>query len=139
MQLLVLVVAIGATLVACTTTSNSLSLSYIPPKFVAEPKDAYGFPGETMQLACQATGTPPPIYSWRKDELELDVKKTPGMKIDSGYLTIESFESANAGSYQCQARVNIGSRELMLTSSVAVVTSSGNLLTTLTFSVNLKW
>lgn len=121
-SILLLMVSLSA------ANNNNLSpSSYVPPKFVAEPKDSYGFAGESLQLACQATGTPQPVYSWRKGDEELDMRKETRMKIENGYLTIESFEATDAGLYQCQVRVNIGSRELVLTSSVAVVTSAGNL------------
>ena len=122
--LVLVVVTIGSSL---TAANDDLSpSSYVPPKFVAEPKNAYGFAGESLQLPCQATGTPQPTYSWRKGTQELDMKITTRMTIDNGYLTIKSFEAADAGLYQCQVRVNIGSRELVLTSSVATVTSAGN-------------
>lgn len=114
-----------ATLVA-TVICN---LSYTPPKIVQEPPEiSYGFAGQSLQLPCQATGSPAPEYTWRKGNVEVDVT-SGGKKIQNGYLIIDSFTAADAGDYQCVARMNIGQRELLLSSSISTVVSAGKLNT----------
>lgn len=64
---------------------------------------------------------------WRKGSDEVDLKAA-GVSLDTsggGDLVIQSFVAANAGAYQCITHVDIGTRELTLTSSIASVTNAG--------------
>ena len=112
-------------LLTTLTATVFCNLSYTPPKIVQEPPEiSYGFTGQSLQLPCQATGTPAPEYTWRKGNVEVDVK-SGGKSIQNGYLIIDSFTAADAGDYQCVVRMNIGQRELLLNSIISTVVTAG--------------
>ena len=104
----------------------SVSCSYTPPKLTQEPQDVFGVVSQPLELRCQATGNPPPTYTWRKGDQEIDVS-LPGRKIQNGYLMIDSFNEKDAGTYHCVVRVSVTidgqSKELKLISRFAKVSA----------------
>ena len=43
--------------------------SFLP---IGNPRDILSFTGQSVQLVCDASGAPPPQYSWTKDMSILD-------------------------------------------------------------------
>ena len=61
-----------------------------------------GFINNSLTILCEASGTPPPTYSWKFNE-------NPFEGAEGGNLTIDALKSTDSGTYICMAANNIGS------------------------------
>ncbi|ESO06781.1 hypothetical protein HELRODRAFT_98742 [Helobdella robusta] len=59
-------------------------------------------------MKCSATGNPPPIISWYKDYVPIDIDPTR-MKLEAGgRLIIKTVETSDEGKYECVAENSVG-------------------------------
>ncbi|XP_076462560.1 peroxidasin-like isoform X2 [Babylonia areolata] len=92
--------------VAGETHSNQVELRYfgerVAPRFTQRPQDVVAVEGQTVQLACRASGHPRPTFSWTKDleQIGLDPRLTDH---EDGTLTIRNVQESDRGDYQCYA------------------------------------
>ena len=85
--------------------------AYTPPVLTEEPQDAFGFEDKPLTLRCRATGSPPPVYIWKKKTAhgslqELSYTGGRVKATNEGDLIFEKFNPADdVGQYRCIARV----------------------------------
>lgn len=73
-----------------------------PPHFKIKPPDVvYVKVGESVNLPCEANGTPSPAVSWFKDRLPIE--PAPNIQILRNELRISSLRQIDMGDYQCSA------------------------------------
>lgn len=94
------------------------SLICIPPSVHVEPLEVTAHPGEDLRVACQASGYPQPLVTWRKVAQPRDgprraqapqagrapAPRGPGAPdMGSGMLFLTNITLAHAGTYECEA------------------------------------
>ncbi|XP_076859373.1 hemicentin-1 isoform X2 [Brachyhypopomus gauderio] len=65
--------------------------------------------GADAALECRATGTPPPLLTWRKGHLELEAELISGRDIQRSVLRVRRVQERDAGQYTCEASNTAGS------------------------------
>lgn len=76
----------------------------MPPEIIPMPEISV-IDGETASVVCNATGKPPPSYSWIKDSTRADLSVTNRftVKKESGLLIINDVKYEDGGLYTCIA------------------------------------
>ena len=82
--------------------------------------------GSTTVLPCVASGYPEPVYSYRKDNLDLNI--TGRYSLQYGNLVISDVQEVDDGHYTCKAENSQGTAEVSTTLRVR-----GNVVVTLIF------
>ena len=73
-----------------------------PPHFKIKPPDVvYVKAGESINLPCEANGTPSPAVSWFKDRVPIEA--SPNVQLLRNELRISGLRSSDMGDYQCSA------------------------------------
>lgn len=105
MRLILATLLMAALLQYANTVQFPPVLTKMPPKEVAFNV------GESIKLECEATGSPPPTFIWKRNEQEFDwtknsgrYKKYPG----AGTLVFISPGKDDDGIYQCLAKNDLG-------------------------------
>ncbi|XP_035392059.1 hemicentin-1 [Electrophorus electricus] len=65
--------------------------------------------GADAALECSATGTPPPLLTWRKGRLELRLELITEQDLQRGVLRVPSVQEQDGGEYTCEASNTAGS------------------------------
>ena len=71
----------------------------MPPSWLVEPKDVHTNRNENFKLECKADGSPKPIIKWITSK---------GITLESEYLDVNKYRSANIDSYECLADNGVG-------------------------------
>ncbi|KAM8937071.1 leucine-rich repeat-containing protein 24 isoform 2-T2 [Lycaon pictus] len=91
------------------------SLICIPPSVHVEPLEVTANLGEDLRVACQASGYPQPLVTWRKvaqprdgqpraqAQAEGGAPRPGGPDTGSGMLFLSNITLAHAGKYECEA------------------------------------
>uniref|UniRef100_A0A8C3XAQ0 Sidekick cell adhesion molecule 1 n=1 Tax=Catagonus wagneri TaxID=51154 RepID=A0A8C3XAQ0_9CETA len=76
-----------------------------PPYFTAEPESRILVEvEETVDLACEATGVPPPALRWYKDAVSVSALQNPRyQELPAGGLRIQRLRAEDSGIFQCFA------------------------------------
>eukprot|EP00058_Branchiostoma_floridae_P014294 XP_002599782.1 hypothetical protein BRAFLDRAFT_70251 [Branchiostoma floridae] len=80
---------------------------YVKPRITTNMEDQEVRKGERMTLACQATGTPPPAYTWlyrNEDVRQLGSRYT----VRDGTLEVQPIQVEDFGRYTCRAENLLG-------------------------------
>lgn len=94
-----------------------LQISSVPPRWVMEPEDSFVVLHESVQLDCQADGTPDPRVVWKKAEgliprnyqqLTFDTNQDHRQLYHNGTLVINNAREEDHGYYLCQASNGVG-------------------------------
>lgn len=90
-----------------------LCVSPEPPEVTLPPITPHVEPGDTIQLTCQATGTPKPEINWLLNNREIiqEMSLIPDGKniiIEGDQLQITNAEPKDSGEYTCMASNNAG-------------------------------
>ncbi|KAG9345511.1 hypothetical protein JZ751_008655 [Albula glossodonta] len=72
----------------------------------------------SVELKCEAVGSPEPVITWSKDGIELLYNSRVGM-LPGGSLRILAPREADAGLYTCTARNRVGSTSLSSTLKIS--------------------
>ncbi|XP_078604357.1 roundabout homolog 1-like [Branchiostoma floridae x Branchiostoma japonicum] len=83
---------------------------YVKPRITTNMEDQEVRKGERMTLACQATGTPPPAYTWlyrNEDVRQLGSRYT----VRDGTLEVQPIQVEDFGRYTCRAENLLGGDE----------------------------
>ncbi|XP_041377591.1 basement membrane-specific heparan sulfate proteoglycan core protein-like isoform X3 [Gigantopelta aegis] len=96
----------------CIATNNAgssegfavLEIS-VPPTADVTPKNEVRQVGQTIELRCEVTGTPPPEIRWTRESGEMPQQ----INIRNGILTIYNVAEVDAGRYICTATNEAGS------------------------------
>ncbi|XP_029207691.2 peroxidasin homolog [Acropora millepora] len=86
---------------------------YLPVKFLTKPQNTTVVIGKSAFLHCNATGSPEPVVSWRKEEGERDEKRFKQLK--NGTLLIRDARMSDAGQYLCIAANQLDLKETKVT------------------------
>ena len=70
---------------------------FIEPQIVTPPTDTRANLYESIQLMCTATGNPPPVIEWYKDN-----KLVENINEDTSILVFNSIEVDDRGIYRCR-------------------------------------
>ncbi|KAF7493498.1 Down syndrome cell adhesion molecule -like protein [Sarcoptes scabiei] len=71
----------------------------VPPSWLVEPKDVHTNGKERYRLECKADGSPKPTIKWITSK---------GITIESEYLDVDKYRTANIDSYECVADNGVG-------------------------------
>ncbi|XP_075680880.1 cell adhesion molecule Dscam1-like isoform X4 [Dermatophagoides pteronyssinus] len=71
----------------------------VPPTWIVEPKDVHTNGKESFRLECKADGSPKPTIKWITSK---------GITIESEYLDVNKYRTANVDSYECLADNGVG-------------------------------
>lgn len=115
----------------CLLCANlfSVGADYMYPVLTEEPQDGFGFEDQPLTLRCRATGNPPPVITWLKDNKEMTITGTNKKKTKEGDLIIEKFNPVDdVGNYKCQVSVSDSTLQLTLVSRVANIKRAGTYL-----------
>ncbi|XP_071805292.1 basement membrane-specific heparan sulfate proteoglycan core protein-like isoform X3 [Asterias amurensis] len=77
----------------------------VPPTVVVHPASETRAIGASIEFMCQATGSPPPVIIWEKEEGFLPVQHS----IQNGLLSIKNLQVGDDGRYICTANSTAGS------------------------------
>jgi len=94
-----------------------------PPQIITPPQAVTSRLGGQVNLTCIATGIPPPVYQWFRDDELLENITLP-------YLLIPSIDVENRGYYRCTASNDDG----VATSSPALLALDGEISILLQFN-----
>ncbi|KAL5515425.1 hypothetical protein EMCRGX_G000587 [Ephydatia muelleri] len=83
-----------------TLSDVTVSSTFAPGGMLS---DEVVFIGQPLELACTATGVPPPTYQWFKDLLPLSPSSMISIDSVSGRLYIGTTNSSHTGTYTCRA------------------------------------
>ncbi|XP_074631891.1 roundabout homolog 1-like isoform X3 [Acropora palmata] len=86
---------------------------YLPVKFLTKPQNTTVVIGKSAFLYCNATASPEPVVSWRKEEGERDEKRFKQLK--NGTLLIRDARMSDAGQYLCIAANQLDLKETKVT------------------------
>ncbi|XP_055866242.1 cell adhesion molecule DSCAM-like isoform X4 [Biomphalaria glabrata] len=108
----------------CYVSNAAASVNYtatlhidVPPRWVMEPEDSFVVLHESVQLDCQADGTPDPRVVWKKAEgliprnyqqLTFDTNQDHRQLYHNGTLVINNAREEDHGYYLCQASNGVG-------------------------------
>lgn len=87
--------------------------------------------GDTINLACEASGYPPPIVSWRKDLQPLPSNSRYHLvsRVGIGTLTVENAQTGDSGMYNCELKSRLYGTILSRTSTQVTVNDGKTCLT----------
>ncbi|XP_038076283.1 basement membrane-specific heparan sulfate proteoglycan core protein-like isoform X2 [Patiria miniata] len=77
----------------------------VPPTVIVNPARETRAIGGFVEFMCQATGSPPPVIIWEKEDGFLPVQHS----IQSGLLSIRNLQPGDEGRYICTANSSAGS------------------------------
>lgn len=86
---------------------------FIAVKFLTKPQNTTVVIGKSAFLHCNATASPEPVVSWRKEEGERDEKRFKQLK--NGTLLIRDARMSDAGQYLCIAANQLDLKETKVT------------------------
>ncbi|CAG5122899.1 unnamed protein product, partial [Candidula unifasciata] len=108
----------------CYVSNAAASVNYtatlhidVPPRWVMEPEDSFVILHESVQLYCQADGTPQPQVVWKKAEgqtpgdyqlLTFDPLEDHRELFSNGTLLINNAREEDHGYYLCHASNGVG-------------------------------
>ncbi|CAL1548258.1 unnamed protein product, partial [Lymnaea stagnalis] len=108
----------------CYVSNAAASVNYtaslhidVPPRWVMEPEDSFVILHESVQLDCQADGTPDPQVVWKKAEgltpgnyqrLTFDSTQDHRVLYHNGTLVINNAREEDHGYYLCHASNGVG-------------------------------
>ncbi|KAL1518075.1 hypothetical protein ABEB36_001755 [Hypothenemus hampei] len=94
-------------------SSEANLLIKVAPIFTSQPEDQEAITGGTIRLLCVASGTPQPQISWFKEDLEvLPNDERVFYNNDRTVLELKQVEESDSGLYICEARNELGTREV---------------------------
>lgn len=80
--------------------SKTISLTVkVPPTWIVEPKDTHTNGKENVRMECKADGSPKPTIKWITSK---------GITIESEYLDVNKYRTANVDTYECVADNGVG-------------------------------
>ncbi|KAK2851368.1 hypothetical protein Q5P01_007644 [Channa striata] len=87
-----------------------------PPIITTQPESVTVFSVEDLVMSCEATGNPPPIFRWTKDEEEFDPGSDPELKVSENTGSFAFYTLSNTmdtlkqyqGRYVCYASNELG-------------------------------
>ncbi|KAH9528840.1 hypothetical protein DERF_002756 [Dermatophagoides farinae] len=71
----------------------------VPPTWIVEPKDTHTNGKENVRMECKADGSPKPTIKWITSK---------GITIESEYLDVNKYRTANVDTYECVADNGVG-------------------------------
>ncbi|XP_033120451.1 neural cell adhesion molecule 2-like [Anneissia japonica] len=77
----------------------------VPPKITLGPQDFKGILGKNAQFKCIAIGDPQPVYTWKKNNVEIVYGNHFSIQNGGQLLVINNLQSDDFGSYKCVASV----------------------------------
>ncbi|GFV98269.1 down syndrome cell adhesion molecule homolog [Trichonephila clavipes] len=86
----------------------------IPPRWILEPRDTSAIAGRSAKIDCQADGVPQPHVRWKMSlnsqvqEFKTIVSSSHVHILVNGSLNFRSVETADEGSYLCEANNGVG-------------------------------
>lgn len=83
-----------------------------PPIFTTHPQSINVEIGETIRLECVATSTPPPEITWFKNDREVRSEDRTIINEDGSLLEIRNAQESDDALYVCEARNELGYREV---------------------------
>ncbi|XP_067129306.1 fasciclin-2-like isoform X3 [Centruroides vittatus] len=94
---------------------------HVPPKIIQLESIVEVTEGEEAALTCEATGSPPPEYTWLDPRLQ-DLSSKEGYFVgkETGVLTIRSVKKEDFGNYTCVAKNDAGTDSKILLLTVVV-------------------
>ncbi|XP_066250730.1 peroxidasin [Euwallacea similis] len=85
----------------------------VAPVFTVQPESVDIVAGASIKLQCVVSGTPQPVITWFKDDLEvLSNDERVFYNSDRSLLEVKNSEELDSGLYICEARNELGSREV---------------------------
>ncbi|CAG9770577.1 unnamed protein product [Ceutorhynchus assimilis] len=85
----------------------------VAPIFTVQPENVDTLIGDTIKLLCVASGTPVPHITWFKDDLEvLPNDERVYYNSDRTAFELKNAKESDSGLYVCEARNDLGSREV---------------------------
>ncbi|CAH2000403.1 unnamed protein product [Acanthoscelides obtectus] len=82
------------------------------PVFTIQPDNANTQIGGTVKLECVAAGTPPPEITWFRNEVPVRNGGRIYIAPDGNLLEIRDAKESDSGTYVCEARNEMGMREV---------------------------
>ncbi|CAG9821890.1 unnamed protein product [Phaedon cochleariae] len=82
------------------------------PIFTIQPESSYPPPGGTVRLECVASGTPAPLITWFKDDVEIISEGRTTVSEDGTLVLIREVREEDGGLYVCEASNEMGMREV---------------------------
>lgn len=95
------------------------------------------YSGETISLSCQATGFPPPTFTWTKGGLPVSVSFTSGE--GNHMLNVPLANTLSEDVYACIATNNVGGVDIGSVMSSTVVNVTGTVTHVLLYTCTCVW
>ena len=77
----------------------------VPSKITVDPQSQLVNEGATLNLSCEATGSGPIRYQWRRVNGEISSDRAEG--VNTSTLTISSVQQEDGDEYYCMASNNL--------------------------------
>ena len=107
-----------------------------PSKITVNPQSQLVYEGHTLILSCEATGSGPISYQWRRVNGEISSDRAEG--VNTPTLTISPVTEGDEDEYYCVASNDV--RDESKTAVVAVLSKdTGTSMTCLLYSSKLSW
>lgn len=87
----------------------------VAPTFLTRPSDVHASVGDTVDLACAATGYPEPVVTWTLNGI--NIRHSSRVSVVGGGLRIVSLNEDDRGEYRCRAE----NEEGIITASARIV------------------